>query len=66
MTKATAGAGRNEDLLPMIGNAMGWHREGNKEQRDIQICNINYLLMERGEDVEEFWGGFVKLAKELA
>ena len=69
MTNATAAtataAGRNDDLLPMIGNAMGWHRAGNEEQRDIQICNINHLLIERGDDVDEFWSTFVKLAKEL-
>ena len=46
---------RNCDLIPEILNALAHNKAGNSEQRDICLCNINYKLMERGDDPNQFW-----------
>ena len=46
---------RNCDLIPEILNAVAHNKAGNSEQRDICLCNINYKLMERGDDPHRFW-----------
>jgi len=56
---------RNADLFPAIMNAIAHNKAGNKEQRDIQICNINHQLMERGEEPDVFWQSFVEAMQSL-
>ena len=57
---------RNTDLIPEILNAMAHHKAGNAEQMQIQICNINHKLMERGDEPDEFWAGWAELCRVYA
>ena len=54
---------RNADLIPMIINALAHNKEGNSEQRDICLCNINHKLMERGDEPDEFWKSWNELIR---
>ena len=57
---------RNADLIPEILNALAHHKAGNTEQMQIQICNINHKLMQRGDDSDEFWAGWPELCRIYA
>ena len=61
----TKTSNRNDDLVPMIVNAIAHNKAGNSEQRDICLCNINHKLMERGDEPSEFWASWVELMKSL-
>ena len=54
---------RNADLIPMIVNALAHNKAGNKEQRDICLCNINHKLMQRGDEPDEFWKAWRELVR---
>ena len=59
----TATDDRNADLIPEILNALAHHKEGNTGQRDIQIANIQYKLMERGDDPQQFWADWIECVR---
>ena len=61
----TATINRNDDLVPMVVNAIAHNKAGNSEQRDICLCNINHKLMERGDEPSEVWASWVELMKSL-
>ena len=56
---------RNDDLIPLIVSALDHNKAGNDEQRDVALNSINQKLTERGDNVGEFWAGWVALMKSF-
>lgn len=55
----------NNDLAPIIGEAIEAHRAGDNLKASALRARVNIKLRKRGFDPMEFWGTFLEAAQSL-
>ena len=56
---------RNEDLIPLIKQALDFHKAGDVRASAIR-AKINIRLEKRGYDPKTFWGEFIKAGEIIS
>ena len=56
----------NNDLAPIIHEAIAAYRVGNKVKASALRAKVNIKLRKRGFEPLEFWGTFLEAAQALA
>ena len=56
---------RNEDLIPLIKQALDFHKAGDVRASAVR-AKINIRLKKRGYDPKTFWGDFIKAGEIIS